>query len=143
MEKQIKELRVKIDGLSQLIKDLKPYRNEICNPPEFEIEEFNTNSKEIEKSYDSLILAKAWLGKVLQELGIETPYKNDGNRKTVEDIEPTTDTESTADPMGLTHNNHLGFVYTWSKKNHIEKVDWLRQQIDSITSIDLGADDIH
>ena len=71
METQIKELRVKIDGLAQLTKELKPLRD--CGKKECEFCP-KINSKEIEKAVDSLYLAKAWLGKVLGELGTENPY---------------------------------------------------------------------
>lgn len=107
MKEQIKELRVEIDGLSVLTKQLSP-------------------SKEIEKTYDSLIFAKAWLGKVLGEIGEPTPYANDGNRKSVQDIEQTADTSNKP-------KDGSSFEENWSNKNHIEKVDWLRQEINKIT----------
>jgi hypothetical protein len=106
-KEQIKELRVKIDGLAQLVKT----SNTECVG----------GSKEMDRCYDSLIFAKAWLGKVLQELNESTPYANDGNRKTVKDIEPT------ADVQVWTYFND-GF----KDKNHIEKVDWLRQEIQTV-----------
>jgi hypothetical protein len=131
MKEQIIQLRVKIDGLSQLTKGLKP----INKNEEFKAFPEYINSKEIEKTYDSLILAKAWLGKVLQELGESTPYANDGNRKTVEDIEPTADKPNYI----ITKNIDTG-CYDWDKgMNHIEKVDWLRQEIDIITAEVQGA----
>lgn len=115
MKEQIKEVRVKIDGLSQLTRELKPltFLSSADNSRDY-------NSPEIEKAYDSLILAKAWLGKVLGELGEATPYTNDGNRKTVEDIEPTAD---------------KGHVMVFGDFNHIEKVDWLRQEIQYTTHL--------
>jgi hypothetical protein len=76
MNNQIKELRIKIDGLAQLIKELKPIEKSIRRqrgslPATLK----KVNSKEIEKSYDSLTLAKAWLGKMLGELGNELIFK--------------------------------------------------------------------
>jgi hypothetical protein len=117
MKEQIKELRVKIDALSQLVKELKPFSNEVrFDLPDDKVNyklqspsgltrvtevgstgpahkyqgvvrtDYGTfrygsnyqidlleygldlNSKEINKAYDSLILAKAWLGKVFEEL---------------------------------------------------------------------------
>ena len=114
MKEQIKEIRVNIDGLYQLTKELKPMDCNNNNPG------LKNTSKEIEDAAHSLIYAKAWLGKVLGELGEETPYKNDGNRKDVKDIEPAADKE--------------GFFLQddWCEKNHIEKVDWLRQEIQSL-----------
>jgi hypothetical protein len=72
MKDQIKELRVRIDGLSQLTQELKP----INKNEEFKAFPEYINSKEIEKTYNSLILAKAWLGKVLGELA-EKEFKID------------------------------------------------------------------
>jgi hypothetical protein len=53
------------------------------------IREIPQTFKELEKAVDSLYLAKAWLGKVLAELGAKNPYKS--GYKTVEDIESTAD----------------------------------------------------
>ncbi len=134
MKEQIKNLRVKIDGLSQLTKELKPIMNIHVRDNK------KTNTKEIEKAYDSLILAKAWLGKVLGELGEETPYKNDGNRKRVEDIEPTADkvkeyknNPTVCNKCPYCRDVTCGSVdcvaERWDIKSHIEKVDWLREEI--------------
>lgn len=109
MKEEIKNLRVRIDGLSQLVLDLE------------------VKDHQIQQCYDSLILAKAWLGKVLGELGEETPYKNDGNRKTVEDIEPTADTEFKG-IVKIARNDSKAFI----DMNHIEKIDWLREEIKNI-----------
>jgi hypothetical protein len=122
MKEEITNLRVQIDGISQLVKELKPFKvsDEIDMSKEenkFFYEDFN--SSQIEKAYDSLILAKAWLGKILQELGESTPYANDGQRKTVEDIEPT------AEHVKILEANYK----PWEEKTHIEKVDWLREEI--------------
>lgn len=134
---QIKELRVRIDGLAQLTKELKPvalYRITV-DPYKENIEEAtigtfkspSVNSKEIKKSVDSLYLAKAWLGKMLGELGTENPYGS--GYKTIEDIVPTQD---------VAHQNLSDFLSDgnggkdWKNKNHIEKVDYLRQEIQKI-----------
>lgn len=144
MVQEIKNLRIKIDGLSQLIKELKPL-NEVKHIVEYpdkstiaylqyqhyDGKPLNYNSKEIEKAYDSLILAKAWLGKLAGELGESTPYANDGNRKTVEDIEPTADTDTGLNAAFIGYY-HLAFIATWENKSHIEKVDFLRQEIEKI-----------
>ena len=84
MIQQIKELRVKIDGLHQLTKDLKPlliddgndYSWHVQDVPLSEtdsdkagIEYFLTaNSKEINNAADSLVMAKAWLQKLEKQL---------------------------------------------------------------------------
>ena len=128
MFREIKELRIKIDGLSQLVKELKPIK--IADSVDMLVEENkylfeDYNSDEIDKAYNSLILGKAWLGKILGELSENTPYTNDGKRKTVEDIEPTADTH-----RGITHLTTKG---NWNTDyNHIEKVDWLREEIKEI-----------
>ena len=124
MEQKVKELRVSIDGLAQLTKGLeKPIKvafEEILSGNTGRIQVINyRHSKEVDKTVDSLFLAKAWLGKVLGALGTESPYPKDGSRKTVEDIEPT------ADRCDLIKAD-------WDKKNHIEKVDWLRQEIQKV-----------
>ena len=142
MKEQIVELRIKIDGLSQLIEGLVPKTQAIdflaCPRLEEELleawieraksvgaykESLFSNSKEVQKAYDSLILAKAWLGKILGELGEATPYVNDGKRKEVGDIEPT------ADSLPIVNTAHF-----WDTLNHIQKVDWLRQEIEKIVN---------
>lgn len=129
MKEQIKELRVKIDGLSQLTKELKPWLQEgISIIESIQIHALGT-TKEIEKTYDSLILAKAWLGKVLEELGENTPYINDGKRKTVKDIEPASDTSSLKETL---NTNNPGLKWFEKDLTHIEKVDWLRQEIRNV-----------
>lgn len=175
MIEKIKELRVRIDGLAQLVKGLKPksFIVDVAKLPtgkkadEF-IKEFlasannyhatlvdsveGTNpivqvleSHEINKTYDSLILAKAWLGKVLGELGNPTPYQNDGKRKDVKDIEPTADT-ATKHPEFITQK--MGEIQVssvkgsdWLLKTHIEKVDWLRQEIQKVIDNKLSLED--
>lgn len=126
MKEQIRKLRVKIDGVAQLTK------------------ESNTNhiggSKEMDKTVDSLYLAKAWLSKVLGELGEATPYANDGNRKTVDDIEPAADTLHRFKVKSIGFNKNIASTYVyynllkenWDMFNYIEKVDWLREEISNI-----------
>lgn len=180
MINKVKKLRVDIDGISQLVRELSPKQRYIIDIayipqshgidlekfiyyfekvgyalvnskeehgqedyPDFNIKQavqvLPVNNKEIEKCYDSLILAKAWLGKVLGELGEETPYKNDGNRKTVEDIEPTTDINTVKTKIeGLPIIERKLYDYIKEKNtpyntfNHIEKVDWLREEINKL-----------
>ena len=153
MIEKIKELRIRIDGLAQLTKELKPrplYRIDISKVPEdlgvseavrifnesgwsveegdkYGIEPIPTIFREIEKAIDSLFLAKAWLGKVLGALGAESPYPKDGTRKTVKDIEPTADKAIESNPT------KDGRVY--EQRSHIEKVDWLRQEISEIIKL--------
>ena len=146
----IKELRVKIDGLSQLVKSINTqYRVDInLKHREESLENFTTRvketgfgtkhliSNELKESYKSLILAKAWLGKILGELGEENPYKS--GYKTVEDIEPTADVAKKLFPAVPNE------AFDVNALNHIEKVDWLRQEIDSVlkSHIDLTPEEV-
>lgn len=136
MEITIKQLRMQIDGLHKLTKGLNPVRLERTIKVEGEGFFSWTHSPDIDKAAESLILAKAWLGKCLGVIGTDSPYPKDGERHSVEDIEPTADT-SELDEGGkmLYASNNKALVAgiltdeDWSKLNHIEKVDWLRQTI--------------
>ena len=121
MIQQIKELRVRIDGLHQLTKELKPIADWIDGAYIEPFEQYS-NSNEIEESVKSLILAKAWLGKLLGELGSENPYSS--GKKEVKDIEPTADTS----------DRDVKAIYdgSWSNESHIERVDWLRSEIQKV-----------
>ena len=124
MKEQIKTLRLEIDGLSQLVNNLKPLRY-IESYKDYK----DSNSNEISKAYDSLILAKAWLGKLLQELGESTPYANDGNRKDVKDIEPAADVKG----KELLDQEYKYVVnQDYVSKNHIQKVDYIREEVSKI-----------
>ena len=149
MKEQIKELRVKIDGISQLVKSLhEPLKYlDINSSQNMKVEEMiklmgttgithfaplepvsiTSSHNELSKCYDSLILAKAWLGKVLGELGEATPYANDGKRKEVGDIEPTADKGNIEDV--IYENCIANCSKDYSLLNHIEKIDWLREEI--------------
>ena len=117
MRNEVKELRVKIDGLSQLVKGLKPISKYTHNRKAAN-KQINVylmiNSDEINKAYDSLILAKAWLGKVLEELRTTNPYPYGSGYKTKKDI---------------VYKEELWFE---NQTSHIEKVDWLRKEIQAI-----------
>ena len=114
MKQQTKELRIRIDGLKQLTESLKPidYLEIECSK--------KFNSIEIGNAIDSLLLAKAWLGKLLSELGEESPYSS--GKKTVEDIEPTAHITNS-------YNEYIGFK---EELSHIEKVDWLKSFIQEV-----------
>lgn len=130
MQEKIKEIRINIDGLYQLTEELKPLKG--LNYANVYVEE---NSKQIEDAAHSLIYAKAWLGKVLGELGAENPYKS--GYKTVEDIEPTQDV---ADKIIVKYPDSLlceqdpknGSEPKSRQPSHIEKVDWLRTEIEKV-----------
>ena len=131
---ETKELRVRIDGLGQLTKGLEEPTCYIHQAGGRIIGDIGTtkiynlwvdHSKEIGKAIDSLFISKAWLGKILGALGEDSPYPKDGTRKTVKDIEPTADT-------GVSPKKGCSFEVDWSSKSHIEKVDWLRQEISKV-----------
>ena len=137
MKEQIKELRVEIDGLAQLCEGLKPYSN-------LELGRIlpSLNSDEILESIKSLKLSKAWLGKVLGDLGSENPYGS--GYKTIEDIVPETDKAKTVcGIMGVdgetprlkavdTFTLNGKIMSEYSQMSHIEKVDWLRTEIKAV-----------
>lgn len=133
-KERIKELRVRIDGLSQLAKELKPITNLeeqiVVGSHIVWDKKAPRSSKEIEKAYDSLILAKAWLGEVLGVLGTENPYGS--GYKTKEDIVPTQDV---ANPKELFNIDATSNAFQY--KSHIEKVDWLRQEIKNLMPINI------
>lgn len=111
MQEKIKQLRLGIDGIAQLTKDLTGYK--------FGDGKQEGKSYQVIDAEQSLYMAKAWLGKVMGELGVESPYKS--GYKTKEDIEPTADVA----PKGT-------FADYLTLTNHIEKVDYLRTQIESL-----------
>jgi hypothetical protein len=120
MENKVKELRVEIDGLAQLTKECGLPKNKLDNDfLKWKI----YASDEIKETHKSLLLAKAWLGKILGELGTKNPY--DSGYKTVEDIVPTQDVAD------LSNYYLKPLKYEkYEQLSHIEKVDWLRQEIE-------------
>jgi len=156
MKEEIKSLRVQIDGLTKLVKKLKPfgfYKLDLATIPtgmtvedvldrfretgiyiydsnnrstaglKSSIEELPVVYREVNNTVDSLLLGKAWLGKILGQLGEPTPYQNDGKRKTVGDIEDVSD--------GVPENRFF-ITKEYNDKNHIEKVDYLREEIQKL-----------
>ncbi len=110
MIEKLKNLRVEIDKWAQAA-------TQLSNMPDN-----YKNSQEIKDCIKSLYYAKAWIGKLCGYMGYESPYKNDGNRKEVKDIEPTDSVyELTKEDDGR-----------YPMETHIERVDFLRQQLNSI-----------
>ena len=109
MEQIIKNIRVSADTLSKNLLALRT-----CQIPSCLCE---SQSKEIVNCKNSILLGKAWLGKMLGELGTPSPYQNEGKRKTVRDIEPTADT---------------GKFEKITGKNEIELIDLFRNHLESI-----------
>lgn len=103
---ELKRLSQDIDALASIIK-----KNGIIKDV----------AKQMIGAFDSLTFAKAWLGKTLGELGDKYPYKNDGKRQEVKDI------ESVANKANYSLEDEVkGF-------NHVQFVDFLRERIESIT----------
>ena len=86
-------------------------------------------SNEIENFRRCIIFAKAWLGKILQELGEPSPYKNDGKRKTIDDIEPTADRSQIDSPDIKGHESILDIKESDGGLSHIQKIDFYREKI--------------
>lgn len=159
MKKQIKELRVKIDGIAQLTKTLIiPNRVTLEDIPngmtiDAFAEEFkrtgiallhsDTGSSQrhdffdnscVGKAHESLLMAKAWLGQMLKEMGNESPYKNNGKRKTEKDIEPAADVASKTTDFPLAKEE-------WPDEDHtlnisrVEQVDLLRERIQDVIDV--------
>ena len=135
------DFREKVDGLMTLM---------IIHPLVVDFAKFRAIGKFPGEPYNrchtSLSLAKAWMGKAMESLGTETPYKNDGKRDTIADIEPTADTHAVLDAIikeypdtkyPLTkafivlekeqQTKAKGFTY-FSDLSAVQKVDWLREQ---------------
>lgn len=116
---ELKQLRIGIDRIAELVRQLAPsFVSVDRRTGKEELAYFPF--PEIASCRKSLLYAKCWVGCWLGELGNETPYKNDGNIHDVKDIEPT-------DAKSNTRIVTEASVY--GQKNHIEKVDYLRQEI--------------
>jgi len=94
---QIKALRKQFDAIGQAIETL-------------------PKTKQTLEAADSSFFAKAWLGKALGVMDTESPYKNDGKREKVEDIEPTSD------------QANIEMHKDWEDYTEIKKIDWLREK---------------
>ena len=116
MVEQIKKLRVEVDKIGQLAQETRSAFYDSTDIPMM--------SFEVAEAHKHLLLGKAWLGKLLGELGNKSPYPKDGTRKTLKDIEPTADT---------TKNLTIKAEGGWKELNAIEKVDYLRQEIEQLT----------
>lgn len=112
MKTQLTELRLRIDLINQLVDELWKQPNT------------TQNSSELQLCSNSLRLAKARLGKILGLFGEDSPYQNDGKRKTVEDIEPASD-------KAVLGFEGLGHAFK-TKQTFVEKIDWLREKISEV-----------
>ena len=75
MIETIKQIRLQIDGLAQLAGEL---GNQYLSLGPIGIYRVNAHT--------SLLMSKAWLGKILGLLGEKTPYKNDGSRNSEREL---------------------------------------------------------
>jgi hypothetical protein len=98
MEERLRVIRTDVDALAQCV--MKP----------------SHITKQLLEAHDHLFIAKAWLGKMLGAMGAESPYKNDGTRKGIQDIEPVAE-------------KFEGGVILPEDLSHIGAVDWIREQI--------------
>lgn len=126
MQEEIKKLRVNIDAIAQLTIGLQPHKAMYAEAGINAGQGVDFNTKEINKCVDALYMGKAWLGKVMGELGVASPYKSSGH-KTKEDIDPTADVAKNTEEFPLAPENWEEGDVT---KSHIEKVDYLRNEIE-------------
>lgn len=133
---QLERLRVNLDGLAQMTKGIGAnYIVDINLKRDGEsTEDFIKRAKEenLGKYIDNynymltvceqcLLMAKAWTGKLLGELGGTSPYS--AGKSTVEHIEPT---DAKAKLDGSTEGVAID-IEVWKENNEIEKLDVLRQ----------------
>ena len=102
---------------------------------EFKIHNVITYSKEVTDSKTNLLLARLWLGVILNELGVGNPYNNDIHDKA--DIEYMEDnssyTKDTDVSIGFSPLIFISFD-KFDKFNNIERICKLRYLIDIIIS---------
>ncbi len=121
MTDQLKELRLRLDAVAQLTADLTLVRVPILSGYKA--------SDQINRCTQSLYMAKAWAGKLLGEFGGESPYKNEGKRVTVEDIEPTDSVAQVLCTTGFSADLH------YKDMTSIQKIDWIRQHLGELADI--------
>lgn len=102
MIEQLKQIRIDLDEVNTLVGKTTP-------------------STHLIRTCESLLLGRAWIGTLLGEIGDPTPYKNDGKRTTVADIEPTDGKQVFT--SGIEHSGK------WDLMSHVAKIDWLRERI--------------
>lgn len=117
MVEQIKTWREEIDALTILVDRLVVYENEEL-----------ALGYNLAACKNTLLFAKAWMGKLLGELDVPSPYPKDGSRHTIDDIEKTADTgENIIDIFEKAVVGGKG--KHWQEMNKIEKIDFLRENI--------------
>lgn len=106
MIKELKQLRLEIDATTKLVK-LSTYLPDSRDA---------NHSNNMLACVKSLYMAKAYVGKLLGEMNDPSPYKNEGNRIDVKDIEPT---DAVSEDIKLD-----------VRKTYVGNVDWIRQHIE-------------
>lgn len=124
MIQELKQLRLNIDATRQL-------------SLEVGIKEAIYNSN-MHNLLHSLNMAKAYVGKLLGEIGEPTPYQNDGKRETVADVEPT---DAVAKADDILEANSVDMV-EFAEKTYVGKIDWLREYVQNQLIPILGHIDI-
>ena len=113
MKEQIVTMRKQLDALAVLMENLTSEER---------------ISRWVRKAHESILIGRAWLGKVLKEMGEESPYKKDGRRKRVEDIEPASDKAGITDYPKLPDE----WAIDIGNVSYVEKIDFLREKIGEI-----------
>ncbi len=127
----IKQLRLEVDSLVQLTEDFKTIKKHTLLVPEstnisYDYSYSLTISDECKNAKQSLLFAKAWLGKCMAELGSTNPYGS--GYKEVKDIQPTADVAISKPSQ------------EWLDSTHIERVDKLRTMIEDTLHEDWSSD---
>jgi len=131
---KLKSFRIDVEGIYQMVKSLKPVKTAVAGSYNVFTE---SSSVQLVDSENYLLYAKGWAGKLLGEMGEESPYKNDGKRKSVSDIEPT-DARHTESPF--VHLGSGNYELPNGNKVHIgisdtERVDTLRTQVSELANV--------
>ena len=113
IESDLDNLRFRLDGIAERLK-IVGKSAEHYKPKEWRL----YNSTQVVNAIDSVLFAKAYIGKLLGDLGIPTPYQNDGKRKEIGDIEPAA------------HKHDEPITEEFLKLNYIEMIDTSREEIE-------------
>lgn len=122
---EIKDLRVKVDGITQLVQAI----DFNLQDPNCEVDPSNPRrSRELNITITKLQEGKMWLGKLLQGLGAENPYPSSMDSSN-ETIEP---------PADIAPNKDKKYIFNFLEpRSHIKSVKQLRQWIEDIISSDI------
>lgn len=113
IESDLTNLRLALDAIAEKLKVVGKSA-EHYKPKEWRL----YNSTQVVNAIDSVLFSKAYIGKLVGDLGIPTPYQNDGKRKELKDIEPAA------------HKHPHPIQQTFIELNYIEKIDTLREEIE-------------